>query len=71
MFERYFKDGVNYLVAGPAGGRVNRATLKNEYQQVFDAKSLTFTKIKYSNKTFKLETYNQDNILIDQLFINL
>ena len=71
MFERSFKDGVNYLVAGPAGGRVNRPTLKNEYQQAFDANSLTFTKIKYSNKTFKLDTYNQDNILIDQLFINL
>ena len=71
MFERSFKDGVNYLVAGPAGGRVNRPTLKNEYQQTFDANSLTFTKIKYSNKTFKLETYNQDNIIIDQLFINL
>lgn len=71
MFERSFKDGVNYIVAGPAGGRANKPTLTNKYQQSFDSNALTFTKIKYSNKTFKLETYNQDNIIIDQLFINL
>ena len=71
MFERSFKDGVNYLVAGPAGGRVNRPTFKNPYQQSFHPKALTFTKIKYSNKTFKFETFNQDNILIDQLIVNL
>ena len=68
---RSFKDGVNYIVAGPAGGRANKPTLTNKYQQSFDSNALTFTKIKYSNKTFKLETYNQDNIIIDQLFINL
>lgn len=71
MFERSFKDGVNYLVAGPAGGRANKPSLTNKYQQSFDANALTFTKIKYSNKTFRLETYNQDNALIDQLFVNL
>lgn len=71
MFERSYKDGVNYLVAGPAGGRVNKPTFKNKYQQNFDPNSLTFTKIKYSNRTLKLETYNQDNTLIDQLFVNL
>lgn len=71
MFERSYKDGVNYLVAGPAGGRINKPSLTNKYMQSFDSNSLTFTKIKYSNKTFKLETFNQDNVLIDQLFINL
>lgn len=71
MFERSYKDGVNYLVAGPAGGRANSPTYKNKYRQSFDSKALTFTKIKYSNKTLRLETYNQDNALIDQLFVNL
>ena len=71
MFERSYKDGVNYLVAGPAGGRANKPTFKNPYKQNFDSDSLTFTKIRYSNRTFKLETYNQDNVLIDQLFVNL
>ncbi len=71
MFERSFKDGVNYVVAGPAGGRANKPTFINPFQQTLDAKALTFTKIKYSNRTFKLETFNQDNVLIDQLFVNL
>lgn len=71
MFERSYKDGVNYLVAGPAGGRINTPTMNNKYMQSFDQNSLTFTKIKYSNRTFRLETYNQDNAIIDQLFINL
>jgi predicted MPP superfamily phosphohydrolase len=71
MFERSLKDGVNYLVAGPAGGRANSPSMTNKYQQSFDSNALTFTKIKYSNKTLKLETFNQDNALIDQLFINL
>lgn len=71
MYERSFKDGVNYVVAGPAGGRVNKPTFSNPYRQVFDSNALTFTKIKYSNRTMKMETYNQDNVLIDQLFVNL
>lgn len=71
MYERSFKDGVNYVVAGPAGGRANKPTFKNPYVQYFNANVLTFTKIKYSNKTFKLETFDDENVLIDQLFINL
>ncbi|TDP53276.1 calcineurin-like phosphoesterase family protein [Bacteriovorax stolpii] len=71
MYERSFKDGVHYLVAGPAGGRVNKPTFKNPYVQKFDSNALTFTKVKYSNRTLKIETFNQDNTLIDQLFLNL
>lgn len=71
MYERSFKDGINYIVAGPAGGRVNKPTYTNPYRQKFDANALTFTKIKYSNRTLKVETFNQDNVLIDQLFMSL
>jgi predicted MPP superfamily phosphohydrolase len=71
MYERSFKNGVNYLVAGPAGGRVNKPTFKNAYAQKFDAGALTFTKIKFAKRKFKIETYNQDNALIDQLSLNL
>ena len=71
MYERSFKDGVHYLVAGPAGGRINKPTFKNPYVQKFDSNALTFTKVKYSNRTLKIETFNQDNTLIDQLFLNL
>jgi hypothetical protein len=70
MFERSFKDGVNYLVAGPADGHANRPTWKNKYAQIINSNILTFTKIKYSKRSLKVETYNQDNILVDQLFLN-
>ena len=71
MYERSLKDGVNYLVAGPAGGRVNKPSSKNEYAVVLEPNVLTFTKLKYTNKNFKIETFNQDNVLIDQLSLSL
>ncbi|MBY0416103.1 MAG: metallophosphoesterase [Bdellovibrionales bacterium] len=70
LFERSFKDGINYLVAGPAGGRPSVGSIKNKYRQKIDEKALTFTKIHYKNKSFRVETYNEDNELIDQLYVN-
>lgn len=71
MFERSYKDGVHYLVAGPAGGKANSPTFKNKYQQVFDQNALTFTKIKLSHRIFTIETFNQENRMIDSLVIDL
>lgn len=73
MFERSYKDGINYLVAGPAGGRPNSPSYTNPYVKVFDQYSLTFTKLKLKTyqKILLVETYNQDNIIIDQLSIKL
>lgn len=69
MYERSFKDGVNYLVAGPAGGKPNHPTGNNPYVKFFDKDARTFTKIKYSNRVFHIETYNEENVLIDSLVI--
>lgn len=71
MYERSFKSGIHYLVAGPAGGRPNTPSYTNEYMQFFDKDSLTFTKIKLFKKVFYIETFNQDNKLIDKIDINL
>lgn len=71
MYERSYRDGVNYLVAGPAGGRSNKPTFKNPYMKYLNANALTFTKIHYKDKSFKIESYDQDNVLIDQLTIKL
>jgi predicted MPP superfamily phosphohydrolase len=72
MYERSLKSGVHYLVAGPAGGRpATKIIYHNEYSQMMDKEALTFTKIKYTHKKFNIETYNQDNALIDQLTLNL
>ncbi len=71
MYERSLKDGVNYIVAGPAGGKPNTPSANNPYVKYFDTNARTFTKIKYSNKVFTIETYNEQNILLDNLIINL
>ncbi|MFA6237523.1 MAG: metallophosphoesterase [Bacteriovorax sp.] len=71
MYERSFKDGVHYVVAGPAGGRANSPSYTNPYMKFFDKDSLTFTKIKLANKVFTLETYNQENRMIDSVVIDL
>ena len=71
MYERSYKDSVNYLVAGPAGGRANHPTYKNKFQKFFDQNSLTFTQIKLTNRVFTIETYNQDNKMIDNFIIDL
>lgn len=69
MYERSYKNGVHYLVAGPAGGRANSPSRKNKYMRFFDKDALTFTKIKLTKGIFKIETYNQDNRMIDSLVI--
>jgi predicted phosphodiesterase len=69
MYERSFKDGVHYIVAGAAGGRPNKPSGHNPYVKFFDKDARTFTKIKYSNKVFTIESYNEENVLIDSLVI--
>ena len=69
MYERSFKDNVHYIVAGASGGRPNKPSGNNKYVKFFDKDARTFTKIKYSNKVFIIETYNEENVLIDSLTI--
>lgn len=70
MYERSMKAETNYLVAGPAGGRANSPSFSNEYMKFFDKDSLTFTKLKLTRKTMSVETYNQENRMIDTITIN-
>jgi hypothetical protein len=71
MYERSLKNGINYLVAGPAGGKANHPTFSNKYKTFMDADALTFTKLKLLQNVLTIETYNQDNLLIDQLALDL
>lgn len=71
MYERSFKDNVHYVVAGPAGGRPNSPSDKNPYKVFGDSKALTFTKLIVSKKQISIETFNEANLLIDQLTIPL
>ncbi len=71
MYERSFKSGVHYLVAGPAGGKANKPSFGNDYKVTFDENALTFTKLKVSKEKITAETYNESNVLIDSFEINL
>lgn len=71
MFERSLKNNVHYLVAGPAGGRPNSPSDKNPYKVIIDEKALTFTKVTVSKSKIQLDTYNEANLIIDQVTIPL
>ena len=70
MYERSLKKGIYYIVNGPAGGMAhNYSTIVNPYQQFIDTLANTFSIIKVNNKRIKVETYNQNTELIDQIDI--
>jgi len=71
MYERSEKDGITYLVSGPAGGKPNSPSADNPYRVAFDQYALTFTKLIATEKKLLIETYNQDNQLIDTATIEL
>lgn len=71
MYERSLKSGVNYIVAGPAGGRVNSPSGKNKYSQFLDYNSLTYTELEIINGWLTVKTYNQNNNMIDSLRVDL
>lgn len=71
MYERSYKNGVNYVVAGPAGGHANQPTWGNKYSKYLNFHDLTYTKITIFDKILRIQTFNQYNRVIDKLFINL
>ena len=71
MYERSLKNNIHYIVAGPAGGKANTASDENPFKIILDEKSLTFTKLRVSKTKILVETFNESNILIDQVSIPL
>tara|TARA_R110002072_G_scaffold64203_2_gene159300 strand:- start:145183 stop:146349 length:1167 start_codon:yes stop_codon:yes gene_type:complete len=71
MYERSIKNGVNYIVAGPAGGRINSPTWKNKYSVYLNQDILTFSHITVENNRFYMETYSEKNKVVDQISIDL
>lgn len=71
MYERSEKDDTHYIVAGPAGGRPNSPTWKNRYRKFFNNSILTFTKIIVEENRFTLETFDENNHLVDTLSLIL
>ncbi len=72
IYERSFKDGVHYVVGGPAGGMYPFYRVKiNPYTVVSKIKETTFSRIKVGTKRIELVTWNIDGQEIDKLEIPL
>lgn len=68
LYERSFKNGVNYIIAGPAGGVPSTSTVKNPYM-VFKKRGIsTFTMISVSNEIL-VKTFDNQGEVIDELEI--
>jgi predicted phosphodiesterase len=71
MYERSYKEGTHYLVAGPAGGRTNAPTWNNPYLRYLNYKTLTFTKISVLKGRAMIETFDQNDHILDTIDISL
>lgn len=71
MYERSYKDGVHYVVAGPAGGRINDPSYKNKYKVYINPNILTYTEFKVFDGLIEMKTWNENNQLVDSVLIDL
>ncbi len=71
MYERSFKDGVHYVIAGPAGGARAMPLGINPYQVYSHFLAMTFSTIKINHQGIELKTWDEENELIDSVKIPL
>jgi len=71
VYERSFKDGVNYVIAGPAGGIRGIPMGRNKHRVMADTFARTFTTIKVTKDQISLKTMNHKRKEIDKLTIDL
>lgn len=71
MYERSLKRKSHYIVAGPAGGRVNSPTWKNKYSVYLNEDVLTFSVMTIENGIFEMKTYDENSKIIDELKVSL
>ena len=72
LYERSLKDGIMYVVAGPFGGQRNwLPKMNNYYRLAMHPNKDTFSLFKVTNKTIEMESFDQNNQLIDSFSIDL
>jgi len=72
LYERSLKDGIMYVVAGPFGGSKNwLPKMKNHYRLAMHPEKDTFSLFNVTSKTIEMESYDQNNKLIDSFSIDL
>ena len=66
-YERSIKNGITYIVAGPAGGTKNiLGKIENPFSKYTKRRAITFTLLEVENKVIKFKTFNNDGSVIDQ-----
>lgn len=71
MYERSFKNGVTYLVAGPSGGINNVVSYKNPYSQFIKSLTTTFSVFNVSKEQIEVITYSGSNKVVEQFTVSL
>jgi 3',5'-cyclic AMP phosphodiesterase CpdA len=69
MYERSFRNGVHYIIAGPSGGMFNPPTNINPHMKVLKPFVSTFTTLTFGKGQVIIKTINQKREVIDQLVI--
>lgn len=71
MYERSFKKGIHYLIAGPSGGINNYVTYFNPYKVLIKPNVTTFSVIKLTNKNIEVKTFTGKKEVLDNFSISL
>ena len=72
LYERSLKDGIMYVVSGPFGGQRNwLPQLSNHYRLSMHPNKDTFSLLKVTNQTIEMESFDQNNELIDSFSIDI
>jgi predicted phosphodiesterase len=64
IYERSLKNGIQYVVAGPAGGKMGFYGAENKYS-LFSSRDRTVTYLDVSEKELRIRTKNIDGSIID------
>lgn len=72
LYERSYRNGIMYVVAGPFGGKVNYIPhMTNKYREIIIPHQYTFSFFKVRNDRIEMSTYDGYNKEIDSFTLDL
>ncbi|MBG09418.1 MAG: hypothetical protein CME68_11715 [Halobacteriovoraceae bacterium] len=72
LYERSLKNGIMYVVSGPFGGQKNWLPKMNNYHRLaMHPDKDTFSIVKVTSKSINMESFDQNNQMIDSFSIDL
>jgi hypothetical protein len=69
LFERAYKDGVNYIIAGPGGGKLGPRGAKNPFSIKHSFRKRTVTHIEATETRLRALTLDRDGEKLDELIL--